>query len=128
MMTVGGKTGEISPSQCPTSTVTWKEKVKEGCTRIELMVKDMAKKTILAKLQIWIDARKKYHLTHIQVQMARELGLNPKKFGGYANHRQEKWKRPLGEYIEELYFKRFKKERPSQVIALEESGQKRNNE
>ena len=86
----------------------------------------MAKKTIPAKLQIWIDARKKYHLTHVQVQMARELGLNPKKFGGYANHRQEKWKRPLGEYIEELYFKRFKKERPGQVIPLEESGQKRN--
>jgi hypothetical protein len=37
------------------------------------------KKKIPEKLQIWIDARKKYRLSHAQVQMARELGLNPKK-------------------------------------------------
>ena len=60
----------------------------------------MAKKTsIPAKLQPWLEARKRYHLTDTQIQMARELGLNPKKFGGYANYRQEPWKRPLGEYI-----------------------------
>jgi hypothetical protein len=52
--------------------------------------------------------------------MARELGLNPKKFGGYANHRQQKWKRPLGEYIEHLYFKRFKKTKLDQVTSIEE--------
>ncbi|HDQ71364.1 MAG TPA: hypothetical protein ENN19_04615 [Chloroflexi bacterium] len=80
----------------------------------------MAKKKTPQKLQIWIDARKKYHLTHSQIQMARELGLNPKKFSGYANHRQQKWKRPLGEYIEHLYFKRFKKTKPDQVISIEE--------
>lgn len=31
------------------------------------------------KMQAWIDARKQHHLTHAQVQMARELGMNPKK-------------------------------------------------
>jgi hypothetical protein len=41
--------------------------------------------------------------------MARELGLNPKKFGGLANHKQEPWKVPLPDFIEELYKKRFKK-------------------
>ena len=46
----------------------------------------MTKKRVPAKLQIWIDARQRYHLTHAQIQMARELGLNPRKFGGYANH------------------------------------------
>ena len=30
------------------------------------------------KLRPWIEARKKYHLSHAQIQMARELGLNPK--------------------------------------------------
>ena len=83
------------------------------------------KKTIPSKLQIWLDARKKYRLTDTQIQMARELGLNPKKFGGYANHRQEKWKRPLGEYIEELYFKRFKRDKPNQVLSIEELIQKK---
>ena len=78
------------------------------------------KQTIPAKLQIWLKARKKYGLTHAQIQMARELGLNPKKFGGYANHRQQKWKRPLGEYIEHLYFKRLGKSRPERVVSIEE--------
>ncbi len=30
-------------------------------------------------LQLWIDARKRHRLSHAQVQMARELGMNPKK-------------------------------------------------
>ena len=68
----------------------------------------------------WIEARKKYHLSHPQIQMARELGLNPKKFGKYANHKQESWKLPLGEYIERLYLKRFKKQSPENICSLEE--------
>lgn len=83
----------------------------------------MAKTKIPQKLQIWIDARKRYHLTHAQIQMARELGLNPKKFGGYANHRQQSWKRPLAEYIEHLYFKRFGKTQPDRVVPIEERAQ-----
>ncbi|MCQ3972418.1 MAG: hypothetical protein DPW09_03105 [Anaerolineae bacterium] len=86
----------------------------------------MAKKKKLqlpAKLQPWLEARQKYRLTDTQIQMARELGLNPRKFGGYANHRQEPWKSPLGEYIEYLYTKRFKKEQPDRVTSLEEQAQ-----
>ena len=52
--------------------------------------------------------------------MARELGLNPKKFGGLANHRQEPWKLPLPEFIAECYRKRFHRERPAQVVPLAE--------
>jgi hypothetical protein len=29
------------------------------------------------KMLRWIDARKRYHLSHAPVQMARELGMNP---------------------------------------------------
>lgn len=86
----------------------------------------MAKKKKLqlpAKLQPWLEARQKYRLTDTQIQMAKELGLNPRKFGGYANHRQESWKRPLGEYIQHLYLKRFKKEQPDRVTSLEEQVQ-----
>ena len=52
--------------------------------------------------------------------MARELGLNPKKFGKLDNHRQEPWKAPLPIFIEELYWKRFGKERPDVVLIIEE--------
>ena len=76
-----------------------------------------------AKLQPWLEARQKYRLSDRQIQMARELGLNPRKFGGYANHRQQPWKRPLGEYIEHLYVKRFKKEEPDRITSLEEQAQ-----
>jgi hypothetical protein len=82
---------------------------------------DMAKqKRLPPKLQAWIDARKRFHLSHAQVQMARELGMNPKKLGGMANHRQEPWKIPLPQYIEELYLKRFKKERPDNARSIEQ--------
>ena len=71
------------------------------------------------KLKPWIEARKKYHLSHAQIQMARELGLNPKKLGGMANHKQEPWKVPLPEYIEHLYEKRLGKPIPKNVKSLE---------
>jgi hypothetical protein len=41
--------------------------------------------------------------------MAQELGLNPKKFGGYANNKQEPWKEPLPDFIKTIYQDRFKK-------------------
>ena len=63
----------------------------------------------------WIEAKMKFRLSKIHIQMAQELGMNPKKFGGLANHKQEKWKNPLPEFIEELYFKRFKKEKRIQA-------------
>jgi len=72
------------------------------------------------KMQEWIDARKRHRLSHAQVQMARALGMNPKKLGKKDNHHQEPWKMPLREYIEHLYFKRFGKERPNAAISIEE--------
>ena len=38
--------------------------------------------------------------------------MNPKEFGSLAKHKQEQWKLPLPDFIEELYFTRFRKERP----------------
>ena len=51
--------------------------------------------------------------------MARELGMNPKKFGGIANYKQQFWKAPLPEFIEDLYFKHFKKEKSDVIKSLE---------
>jgi hypothetical protein len=52
--------------------------------------------------------------------MARELGLNPDKLGKIDNHKQEAWKAPLPQFIEEIYFKRFKREEPLSVKPLKE--------
>jgi hypothetical protein len=73
-----------------------------------------------AKLQAWIDARKRHRLSHVHVHMARELGMNPGKLGKIDNHDQEPWKMPLGEFIEHLYEERFGKERPDVVLTIEE--------
>lgn len=81
----------------------------------------MAKeKKLPPKFQVWIDTRKRYHLSHAHIQMARELGLNPKKFGKLANYKQEPWKLPLPEYIEKLYLKHFKKKEPENVLSIEQ--------
>jgi len=80
----------------------------------------MAGAHIPQKLLPWFEARKRYHLSHAHVQMARELGLNPRKLGGKANHRQEPWKLPLPLFIEQLYLKRFGVLRPAEVLSLEE--------
>ena len=81
---------------------------------------EMPKKNFIPdKLKPWIEARKKFRLSHAQIQMARELGMNPKKFGGLANHKQEPWKAPLPEFIEQLYRKQFGREQPEDVRPLE---------
>jgi hypothetical protein len=61
------------------------------------------------KEKIWQDAKKKYRLSTEVILMAKQLGLNPKKFGGIANHKQEQWKAPLPDFIRSLYEKRFGK-------------------
>ncbi len=78
------------------------------------------KKKIPEKYQRWIDARKRYHLSHAHIQMARELGMTPRKFGSLANTKQEPWKLPLPDFIEELYFKHFKKNQPDNVRSIEQ--------
>ena len=71
-------------------------------------------------MQRWIDARRKFHLSHAQVQMARELGMNPRKLGSLDNHRQEPWKAPLPVFIEQIYQKRFGKAQPDRVLSIED--------
>jgi hypothetical protein len=39
--------------------------------------------------------------------MARALGMNPRKLPGLRPSSQERWKLPVGEFIEERYRKRF---------------------
>ena len=71
-------------------------------------------------MQAWIDARQRHHLSHAQVQMARELSMNPAKLGKLDNLDQEPWKMPLGEYIEHLYRTRFGRSRPDGVMSVED--------
>lgn len=86
----------------------------------------MTKSKPASKLQAWIEARRRFHLSLEQVQMARELGLNPRGFGKLNNRAHEPWKQPLPQFIAQLYYKRFGRTRPEAVVPLEKrEGQER---
>jgi len=80
----------------------------------------VGKRRLPESLQVWIEARRRFHLSHAHVQMARDLVLNPKKLGKLANADQEPWKAPLPAFIERIYLQRFGRERPEVVMSLEE--------
>jgi len=63
----------------------------------------------IKKEAIWAEVKKRYRLSNETIQMAKKLGLNPKKLGGIANHHQEPWKQPLPDFIKSLYQQRFGK-------------------
>ena len=86
----------------------------------------MGKKKLAQGNQDWVEARRRYRLSHAHVQMARELGMNPKKLGKLDNHDQEPWKAPLPQFIEHLYSKRFGRERPEIVTSIEERARAQN--
>ena len=77
-------------------------------------------KRIPTKLQPWFEARRRFKLSHAHTQMARELGMNPRKLGSLANEGQEPWKLPLPEFIAECYRKSFGRSQPQHVRSLEE--------
>ena len=80
----------------------------------------MSNKKIPKELLPWIEAKKRHRLSQMHIQMARELGMNPKGFGKLDNHKQQQWKVPLPQFIEDLYIKRFGKKAPAIVLSFEQ--------
>ncbi|GMU52485.1 MAG: hypothetical protein AMXMBFR33_16310 [Candidatus Xenobia bacterium] len=65
-------------------------------------------------MEQWIDARQKHRLTNEQVQMARELGLNPRRLDQVSGDK------PLAEYLAALYQERFGRDCPEEVVSIEQ--------
>ena len=74
---------------------------------------------IPTKLKPWFEARRRFKLSHAHTQMARELGMNPRKLGPLAEIGQEPWKLPLPEFIVACYRKSFGRLEPEHVPSLE---------
>jgi hypothetical protein len=55
----------------------------------------------------WLNAKKLCRLSRRQMEMARALGMNPKKLPGLRPSPQQGWKLPVGAFIEDCYRKRF---------------------
>jgi hypothetical protein len=67
----------------------------------------MANKPRAHDEEAWTNAKKICQLTARQVEMARALGMNPRKLPGLRPGPQQHWQLPVGEFIEERYWKRF---------------------
>ena len=94
--------------------------MESKCCLKQKVINVIMTKSIPKELLPWIEAKKKHRLSQKHIQMARELGMNPKGFGKLDNHKQERWKAPLPQFIENLYYKRFNKEAPDQVYSFEQ--------
>ena len=80
----------------------------------------MSRQKLRRDLELWIEARARHHLSHPHLQMARELGMNPKKLAKLDNHNQQSWKAQLPQFIEQLYLKSFGRKSPEVVMSIEE--------
>lgn len=70
------------------------------------------------QLQLWVRVKRQGALTDAHVQMARELGMNPRRLIESQSKTQGLTQKPLGQCIEGLYFKRFKRPLPDAVAPL----------
>jgi len=57
--------------------------------------------------EAWTNVKKICRLGARQVEMARALGMNPRKLPGLRPGPKQRWKLPVGEFIEECYWKQF---------------------
>lgn len=67
----------------------------------------MGKRQRAANEEAWRNSKKLCRLSRRQVEMAWSLGMNPKKLPGLRPNLQQRWKLPVGAFIEECYQKRF---------------------
>jgi hypothetical protein len=71
-----------------------------------------------ARLEEWRETQRRYRLSDKHINMAIELNLNPRKLGKLVPNRSQAWKRPLPEFIEEIYFRQFKRPAPKKIVSL----------
>jgi hypothetical protein len=70
------------------------------------------------QLQLWVRVKRQCALTDAHVQMARELGMNPKRLTESQSATQGLTQPSLSQRIENLYLKRFKRPLPDAVAPL----------
>ncbi|HTW90903.1 MAG TPA: hypothetical protein VMH22_04270 [bacterium] len=70
------------------------------------------------ELEQWHEAKRQCSLSDAQVQMARELGMKPKRLIAAGTTAQGTTPMPLAQRIENLYLGRFKKPLPDTVVPL----------
>ena len=68
---------------------------------------------------MWKEAKKKARLNTQTVQMAKELGLNPKSIIKNIPNKNQQWKAPVHEWIRDMYEERFGKKENYKTMNIE---------
>ena len=56
--------------------------------------------------RLWVEAKRRCHLSVEDVRMAREMGLNPRSLIKNIPSKNEQWKAPVKDWIRDMYRKR----------------------
>ena len=67
--------------------------------------------------EAWAHAKRVCRLSARHVEMAKKVGMNPKKLPGLVPSKSQPWKASVGLFIEACYVKRFPAERPTTIVA-----------
>ena len=70
------------------------------------------------ELQAWAKAKRQCGLSDAHVQMAREIGINPRRLTARSGTKPGPTRVPLAQRIEDLYLRRFKRTIPDPVVPL----------
>jgi hypothetical protein len=70
------------------------------------------------QLHAWAKAKRRCGLTDAQIQMARELGMNPQRLTESQGSAQGATQMPLTQSIEAHYLRRFKRPQPDSVMPV----------
>ncbi len=62
---------------------------------------------------LWAEAKKKCRLNAEEVQMAKEMGLNPRSLIKNIPAKSEQWKAPVKIWIRDMYAERFGRRSPA---------------
>jgi len=54
----------------------------------------------------WAEAKKKCRLNNETLQMAKEMGLNPRSLIKNIPNKSEQWKSPVSDWLQDMYEKR----------------------
>ncbi len=65
---------------------------------------------------MWIEAKKRCRLNSATIQMAKEMGLNPKSLIKNIPNKKQQWKAPVQVWIQDMYEDRFGEVRLKETI------------
>ena len=59
--------------------------------------------------ELWLEVKRRCKLNNEEIQMAKEMGLNPKSLIKNIPNKNEQWKAPVKIWIRDMYEDRFGK-------------------